>query len=308
MKNLNKDNLKYKILKDIFIFLNQSKYFSHIEFKNLNKISRNLRLKLLYLSKQISNYILKNNLTSITKNSLMKILNENFKDENFKIYSKNIELIKFYTILFVEKPCSHLTFYLFNNINEKIDFEDENLLSVIIKKTQKECIILNENLDVFVKRLNKFKEGEIFLYKHKNFMYSNLKQKVSLFFFTIILGYILIYNIPTNHIILEMNLSLHMKSNHSGRIISCKPKSSKGKIMIKNTKNINSKIGNTIINFIDYGLENKILKPGQNVKIYIIGPPLKNKIFENLKSSLKDVPLDVHINNSGNLIKINRTY
>lgn len=298
----------YKILKDIFIFLYQSKYFKDVEFKNLKKISKTSRLKCLYISKHISNYICKNNLPSISTSSLIEIITKNFKDHNFKIYMKNIELIKLYTILFLEKSCSHLAFYLFNNMDHKNDSEHKSFLSIVITKTQKQSVILNENLDVFIKRLNKSPDGKPFLYKNKSVMYSNLKQKLSLFIFTVIVGYIVIYNIPTNHIILEMNLTMHMKSNHNGRIISCKPKSSSAKTMLKNTKNTNSKINTIIITFIDYGLENNILKPGQNVKIYILGPPLKDGTFDNLKSHLKDIPLDILINNSGNLIKINRTY
>ena len=306
-QTLNKYNLKCKIIKDIFTFLSQSVYFKNINFKRFKNVSSYEKSKCLIISKNLSNYLRENKINKINNSTLLSIIINNANKNNLKIYKKNIELIKFYTILFTEKSCSHLTFYLFNNLNNSINEENKECLSIIIDKTPKRTIILNEYLDIITKKYSKETKGEIFLYREENNIFKNIKHKVSLCFFSIIIGYLLIYKIPSNYIVMEMNLTMHMKMNHNGNIISYKPKTKSAKNMIKETKQLNRKMNDTIPYFINYGLENNILKPGEKVKIYIMGPPLNNRFFESLKNSLQGIPLNIIINNSGNLIKINRT-
>ncbi len=310
MKNsliLNNNNLKFKVMKDIFIFLSQSKSFTAIEFKKFNKISLDDKLKCLNLSKHISMCIKKNKITDITDIYILKMVSLYFKNHDFNLYKKNIELIKFYTILFTEKSCSHLTFYLFNNIDFSTIYKNKNCLSIVIKQTKKYTIILNENLNIFSKTYFKKVIGEPFVYKDKTYKYINLKYKLFFVISVLMMFYTSVYSIPSNHVIIEMNLTMHMKINHGGRVISYKSSNKSAKNMIKYAKNLNSKINNTIYSFINYGLENNILIPGEKVKIYIIGPPLDNNFFENLENSLKDIPINIIINNSGNLVKINST-
>ena len=303
----NTKNLKYKILKDLYTFLSQSPYFKNINFNNIKKSSAYEKSKCLNLSKNISNYMKEHNIKEIKDSTILSLIVHNTPKSSFKIYKKHIDLIKFYTMLFTEKSCSHLTYYLYNNSNIiKMEKNKENI-SIVINKSKKHAIILNEHLDIFTKKYCKNSAGELFTHtKRKNFLFT-LKYQAYLCVFSIIVIYLLIYNIPNNYIIMEMNLTMHMRMNHNGYVLSCKPKSRSAKVMINETKKVKGKINNTIPNFINYGLEKRILKPGEKVKIYIIGPPLNEKIFENLKNSLHNIPLDIIINNSGNLIKINST-
>lgn len=306
--NLNKYNLKYKILKDLYTFLSQSIYIKNINFNNLNNISSFEKCKCLIISKNISIYLKNNKIFKINNSILLKIINGNITNKNnIKLYKKNIELIKIYTILFTEKSCSHLSFYLFNN--SKLSMINENIecLSIIVEKNSKHSIILNEHLNIFIKKNIKHKKGELFLYKNKKHLSLNLKSKIYLTLFSIIITYFMIFNIPNNYIIMEMNLTMHMKMNHNGYILSYRPKTKSARTMIKQNKQIMKKIDHSIPSFINYGIKNNILKPGQDVKIYIIGPPLNKKSFNKLKDSLKDIPLNIIINNSGDLIKINST-
>lgn len=304
---LNKYDLKYKVMKDIYTFFSQSNNFKNINFKNLGNISSFEKSKCLLISKNLYKYMKLNGINDYDDKTILKILLKNNYKLNLKLRKKNIELIKFYTNLFLDKNCSHLAFYLFNNSSISLMNQNENSMCIVIYKTPKYSVILNEHLDVFTKKHLKHKNGEIFTNKKWNTFSINVKYKLYLCIVAIIISYSLIFNTPNNYVIMEMNLTMHMKMNHNGYILSYRPKSKVGKKMVKQTKPINKKFNSSIPSFINYGIENKILKPGEEVKIYIIGPPLKNKIFENLKSSLKDVPLNIIINNSGNLIKINRT-
>ena len=303
----NTKNLKYKIIKDIYTFLSQSPYFKNINFKNFNNASSYEKSKCLSLSKNLSKYIKENSIEEITNSTIIPLIINNTSKSNLKLYKKHLELIKFYTILFTEKSCSHLTFYLYNNSDMSKMERNKESISIVIDKTPKYTIILNEHLDIFVKRYCKKTKGEIFTHTKRKNIFLTLKYQVYLCVFSMIVIYLLIYNIPNNYIIMEMNLTMHMKMNHNGYVLSYKPKSRSAKIMMNETKKVKGKINNTIPNFINYGLEKDILKPGEKVKIYIIGPPLNKKLFENLKNSLSDIPLDIIINNSGNLIKINST-
>ena len=145
--NLNKYNLKYKILKDLYTFLSQSIYIKNINFNNLNNISSFEKCKCLIISKNISIYLKNNKISKINNSILFKIISENITNKNnIKIYKRNIELIKIYTILFTEKSCSHLSFYLFNN--SKLSMINENIecLSVIVEKNSRYSIILKSFL------------------------------------------------------------------------------------------------------------------------------------------------------------------
>lgn len=306
--SLNKYNLKYNILKDLYAFLSQSIYLKNINFNNLNNISSLEKCKCLILSKNISLYLKNNKIYEITNSILFDIIKENTSNkQNICTYKKNIELIKLYVILFTDKNCSHLSFYLFNNSNLSMLEENKECLSIIIEKNQKHSVILDEHLNIFVKKKIKHKKGELFIYKNKNRFSLSFKYKIYLIVFSLIITYFMIFNIPNNYIIMEMNLTMHMKMNYNGYILSYMPKTKSAQKMIKQNKQVIKKINHSIPSFINYGIENKILKPGEEVKIYIIGPPLHSKYFIKLKESLKDIPLNIIINNSGNLIKINST-
>ena len=294
-------------MKDIYTFFSQSNNFENINFKNLGNISSFEKSKCLLISKNLRNYIKLNGISQWDDNTILKSFYKNHHHMNLKIRKKNIELIKFYTNLFLDKNCSHLSFYLFNNSSISLMNKNENSMCIVIHKTPKYSVILNEHLDVFTKKHLRKCCGEIFIKKKWNTFSLNIKHKFYLCLCGIITAYFLIFNTPNNYIIMEMNLTMHMKMNHKGYILSYRPQSKLAKNMIKQTQHVSKKFHSSIPSFINYGIENKILKPGNEVKIYIIGPPLKNKLFENLKSSLKDIPLDIIINNSGNLIKINRT-
>lgn len=303
--NLNKYELKNKVMKDLFIFLSQSPHIKNINFKKVNNISQFEKSKCINLSKNLSKYLTKNNITEISSKTILPIIKRHV--QHSRVYEKNIELIKLYTILFHEKNCSHLTYYLYNNSNFGIITEDKKCLSIVIERFPKFCLILNEHLDIFTAKHIKERKGKVFLYKDKELFITKIKHKTYLFLFSIIIGYLLIYNIPNNYIIMEMNLTMHMKMNHTGHIISYRPKTKSAKVMIKQNKQLRRSIHHSIPSFINYGLQNNILKPGSKVNIYVIGPPIRKKFFENLKNSLEDVPVEIIINNSGNLIKINRT-
>lgn len=302
----NKKNLKQQILKELFTFLSQSKFIKNVNFKGFNKVSIIEKYKCLILSKNLSNYLKNNKIIPINNSSLINIITKHTKPTNLKIYKKNIELVKFYTLLFTEKSCSQLATYLFKNLNIS-SLDGKDYLSIVIHKTSKYSIVLNENLDIFTKKHLKKQLGEIFINKKEKTILKDIQHKALLFVFSIIVTYVLIYNIPSNRVIMEMNSTMHIKMNHNGNIISCKPKNSSAKNIIKNTKQLNKKLNVAIPHFINYGLENNLIHPGEKVKIYVIGPPLNNKFSENLKNSLRDIPLNITINNSGNLIKINRT-
>lgn len=305
--DLNKYNLKYKVMKDIYTFFSQSSRFKNINFKNLGNISSFEKSKCLLISKNLCNYIKSNGISQWSDDTIVKSLYKNIKNINLKIHKKNIELIKFYTNLFLDKNCSHLSFYLFNNSSISLMNQNENSMCIVLYKTPKYSVILNEHLDVFTKKRVKKCCGEIFMKRKWNTFSANIKHKFYLCVCGIITSYFLIFNTPNNYIIMEMNLTMHMKMNNRGYILSYRPQSKLARNMIKQTQPISRKFNSSVTSLINYGIENKILKPGNEVKIYIIGPPLKNKLFENLKLSLKDIPLDIIINNSGNLIKINRT-
>lgn len=302
----NKKNLKQQILKELFTFLSQSKFVKTVNFKGFNKVSIIEKYRCLILSKNLSNYLKNNKIIPINNKSLINIITKHAKPNNLKIYKKNIELIKFYTLLFTDKNCSHLATYLFKNLNIS-SLDKKNYLSITIYKDPKHSIILNENLDISTKKNFKKPLGEIFINQEERTILKDVKHKALLFVFSIIVTYILIYNIPSNRVIMEMNSTMHIKMNHNGNIISCKPKNSSAKNIIKNTKQLNKKLNVAIPHFINYGLENDLIHPGEKVKIYVIGPPLNHKFSENLKNSLQNIPLNITINNSGNLIKINRT-
>lgn len=302
----NKKNLKEQILKELFTFLSQSKLLKNVNFRRFNKISIIEKYKCLILSKNLSIYLIKNKVVPINNKSLINIIKKHTKPNNLKIYKKNIELIKFYTLLFTDKNCSHLATYLFKNL--KISSNNEkNYLSIVIYKFSKFSIILNENLDISTKKHSKKQLGELFLNNSEKTLLKDVKYKALLFAFSLIVTYVLIYNIPSNRVIMEMNSTMHIKMNHNGNVISCKTKNRSAKHIIKNTKQLNKKLNVAIPQFINYGLENNLISPGEKIKIYVIGPPLNNKFSENLKNSLRDIPLNITINNSGNLIKINRT-
>lgn len=306
--NLNKYNLKYKVLRDLYTFLTQSIHLKYINFNNLNNISSFNKCKCLILSKNISLYLKENEISQINNTLLFKIIKENIKNRhNLKLYKKNIELIKFYTILFSEKSLSHLTFYLFNNSKISMINENKECLSIVIKKQNKTSIILNEHLNVFSKKHVKENKGDIFIYKYSENFSLGVKYKLYLATFSFIVIYLLMFNIPNNYIIMEMNMTMHMKMNQNGYILSYRPKTPGARTMIKKNKQVIRTLNHSIPSFIDYGLENNILKPGSHVKIYVIGPPLKDKFFYHLEDSLKDKKLNITINNSGNLVKINST-
>lgn len=303
----NTQNLKHKVLKDLYTFVCQSTYFKNINLKKIKNSSPYAKMKCLILSKNLSKYIKENNIKEISNSTLIPLVVNNTSKLNFKLYKKHFELIKLYTIMFTEKSCSHLAFYLYNNINESNINENKENLSIVIEKNSKYTLILRDNLDIFVKKHCKKQKGEVFTEKMKKNVFLGIKHQLYLCFFSVIVVYLLIYNIPNNYIIMEMNLTMHMKMNHNGHVLSYKPKSKSARVMINETKKLKGKIDHTIPTFINYGLENKIIKPGENVKIYIIGPPLNKKLFEKLKCSLANTPLNIIINNSGNLIKINST-
>ncbi len=309
MKNtLNQYNLKHKVLKDLYTFLIQSVHLKYINFKEFKNISSFNKCKCLILSKNISYYLKEKEICKINNSLLYKLIKENIKNKrNLKLYKKNIELIKFYTILFTDKSLSHLTFYLFNNSKLSMLKEDKPFLSIVIKKDGKTSVILDETLNVFTKRNIKEPKGDIFTYRHNDGFSLNIKYKFYLFLFSFIIGYFLFFNIPNNYIIMEMNLTMHMKMNQNGYILSYRPKTKGAKNMIKENRQYIRTLNHSIPSFIDYGLEKDILKPGNHVKIYIIGPPLKDKFFNKLHESLKDKHINITINNGGSLIKINST-
>lgn len=304
----NKYNLKYKVLRDLYTFLTQSIHLKYINFNKINNISSFNKCKCLILSKNISIYLRENDISQINNTLLFKIIKENIKNKhNLKLYKKNIELIKFYTILFSEKSLSHLTFYLFNNSKISMMNENKECLSIIIKNQNKTSIILNEHLNVFSKKYVKKNRGDIFIYKYSEGISSGIKYKLYLSTLSIIVVYLILFNIPNNYIIMEMNMTIHMKMNQNGYILSYRPKTPKARTMIKQNKQVIRTLNHSIPSFIDYGLNNNILKPGSYVKIYVIGPPLKAKFLNRLEDYNRDKNLNITINNSGNMVKINGT-
>lgn len=299
-------NLKHRVLKDLFTFLSQSKNFKNINFKNFNRTPIFEKYKCLVLSKNLSIYLKDKNIENLTTSYILSIIFKHSNKNDMRFCKKNIELIKFYTLLFSEKSCSHLAIYLFKNLNIS-SLENRNCLCVTIKKKDNLSIILNENLDIFTKKFSKKDVGEIFFNTQKSNLFQNIEHRALLLIFSIFISYTLICNIPSNHLIIEMNSTTHIKMNHKGNIISCKPKGKISKNIVKNTKHPNKNINSTLPKFLNYGLENQIIKPGEKINIYITGPPLNKKLSESLKSSLTGLPLNIIINNSGNLIKINRT-
>ena len=305
MDNYKKYDLKVKIIKNIFKSISKNSQFENINFKSFKKISPCKIKNILQLSKYLSAYMDKHKIHKISNDTIILSIKKFICNKKLlKFYIRNIERIKFYVLLFNDKSCSHLVHYILNNYNINQIKKSNKFISIVIGKEGNYSIILNENLDVTTSKCNKT-EGNVFKYKKR--IYIDMKYKISLLFLSIILTQLIIFNIPDNYLILEMNLVVHMKLNNSGNIISLKPKTKSALDMINQTKQINKKMSTVIPNFISYSLDNNILKPGEKIKIYVIGPPLSKKDCENLKNSLKSKPVNIIINNSGSLVKINET-